>query len=116
MAEGTERRRNSRYGVGAPVRIIVENGHTIPGTMQNASQNGMLVALPIELELGRTYEIEVTDSQGVFCVNGEALRLHLPPRAPDGSQASGSMIGFEFVGMDAIMEKRLGRLLEEVGK
>jgi hypothetical protein len=76
----------------------------------------MLVALPIELELGRTYQIEVVDSQGVFCVSGEAVRLHLPPRVPDGRQASGFMIGFELVGMDDTAEDRLGRFLKEVEK
>ena len=82
--------------------------------MQNVSRGGMLVALPVEIELGRTYQIEVTDSQGVFCLNGEALRLHLPPRSADGSRDSGFRIGFEFVGTDAAAGDRLGRLLEEV--
>jgi hypothetical protein len=113
MADGTERRSNPRYGIGGPVKIVVPGGQSIPGTMQNVSQGGMLVALPVELELGRTYEIEVPDSQGVFCLSGEALRLHLPPHSAEESQKSGFKIGFEFVGIDAPAKERLGRLLEE---
>lgn len=113
MADGTERRSYPRYGIGGPVKIVVPGGQSIPGTMQNVSQGGMLVALPVELELGRTYEIEVPDSQGVFCLSGEALRLHLPSHSAEESQKPGFKIGFEFVGIDAPAKERLGRLLEE---
>ncbi|MFI5342263.1 MAG: PilZ domain-containing protein [Candidatus Methylomirabilales bacterium] len=114
MADGIEARRTPRHDITRPLRIFPEAGEAIPGTMQNVNQGGMLVALPVELELGRTYEVEVTDSQGVFLLNGEALRLHLPARSSEGSQGSGFRTGFEFVGSDAAVEERLARLLEEV--
>ncbi len=114
MADGIEARRNPQHDITRPLRIFPAAGEAIPGTMQKISQGGMLVAFPVELELGRAYEIEVTDSQGVFFLNGEALRLHLAPRSSDGSQGSGFRIGFEFVGTDAAVEERLRRLLEEV--
>lgn len=114
MAEGMERRRIPRTGLGGPVKIIAPEGRIIAGTMQNVSQGGMLIALPVELELGRTYEIEVADSQGVLCLNGEALRLHLPPRSDDESCGSGFRIGFEFVGIEASARERLCQLLEEM--
>jgi hypothetical protein len=113
MADAMERRRTQRYGVGGSVKIIVPPGHSISGTIQNVSQGGMLVAVPEEMELGRTYEIEVTDSQGTFRLNGEALRLHLPPRSGDERHGSEFGIGFEFVGIDAAARERLGQLLEE---
>ena len=45
----------------------------------------MLVSLPVALELGRTDEIKVTDSQALFFLNGEALRLHPPSSSSDGN-------------------------------
>ena len=71
----------------ALIRIvsILSWGEAIPGTMQNVSQGGMQVRLPVAPELGRTNEIEVTDSQALFFLNGEALRLHLPSRSSDGN-------------------------------
>jgi len=114
MADGIEQRRSPRYGAGGPVKVILHEGETISGRLENVSQSGMLVALPLELELGRTYGIEVTDSQGVLCLNGEALRLHLPPRSDAGRDGSGVRIGFEFVGIDVSARERLGRFLEEV--
>jgi hypothetical protein len=106
-------RRAPRYDTSRTVRIIGRDGHAISGTMQNVSRGGMLVAVPVELELGRTYQIEISDSEGVFCLPAEALRLHLPPRTPDGGQTVGFRIGFEFVGTDPATGARLSRLLEE---
>ncbi len=114
MTDTTERRRYPRYKISPIVRIILPESETISGTMQDVSQGGMLVALSVELELERTYQIELTDSQGVFCLLGEALRLHLPPRSADGGQVSGFRVEFEFVGIDAATGERLSRLLEEV--
>jgi hypothetical protein len=89
MADAMERRRTQRYGVGGSV------------------------SPSLEVELGRTYEIEVTDSQGTFRLNGEALRLHLPPRSGYERPGSEFGIGSEFVGIDATARERLGQLLEE---
>jgi len=114
MAETIERRRTPRYGPGGPVRIIVSSGQTISGTIQNVSQEGMLVALSVEVELGRTYEIEVTDSRGSFRINGEALRIHLPPRSGNEPHTPEFGVGFEFVGMDVTSSERLSQLLEEL--
>ncbi len=81
--------------------------------MKNVSRGGMLVAVPVELELGHTYQIEISDSEGVFCLPAEALQLHLPPREPDGGQTVGFRIGFEFVATHPPTGTRLSRLLEE---
>ncbi len=113
MADETETRRAPRYETSRTVRIIGREGDAISGTMQNVSRGGMLVAVPVELELGHTYQIEVSDSEGVFRLPAEALRLHLPPRTPDGGQPVGFRIGFEFVGADPTTGERLSRLLEE---
>ena len=78
MADAMERRRTPRYGPGGAVRIIVPSGQTLSGTIQNVSQDGMLVALSVEVELGRTYEIEVTDSRGSFRLNGEPCGFICP--------------------------------------
>jgi hypothetical protein len=82
--------------------------------MQNISRGGTLVALRVQLELGRAYQIEVTDSQGAFCLTAEALRLQLSPRSADGNQPAGFRIGFKFVGIDAAAGERLDRLLDDV--
>jgi hypothetical protein len=113
MSDRLEARRTPRFKARRNVRIILPEGEAILGTMQNISLGGVLVAVPVEVELGRTYRIEVVDSEGVFCLRGEALRLHLPPRLPDGSQESGFKIGFEFVGTDPAAAERLARLLAE---
>jgi hypothetical protein len=113
MSDRVEARRIPRFKTSRALRIIPPEGEAILGTMQDISLGGMLVAVPVEVELGRTYRIEVTDSEGVFYLHGEALRLHLPPRSADGSQGSGFKIGFEFVGTDPAAGKRLIRLLEE---
>lgn len=114
MPERIDARRDPRYDIHRPVRIIPRGGEAISGTMQNVSRGGMLVALPVELELGRTYQIEVTDSQGAFCLSGEALRLHLPPHTPDGAQQPAPFrVGFEFVGINPSSGDRLAQLLRE---
>ncbi len=110
MADRIEGRRDPRYTLSRDVRIITREGQAISGTVQNVSLGGMLVAVPVELELGRTYHIEISDSEGVFSLLGEALRLHLPPRTPDGGEAAGFRIGFEFVGIDPALGERLSRL------
>lgn len=114
MSDRVEARRTPRFKTRRNVRIILPEGEAILGTMQDVSLGGMLVAVPVEVELGRTYRIEVVDSEGVFCLHGEALRLHLPPRSAGGSQGSGFKIGFEFVGTDPAGGERLARLLAEV--
>lgn len=98
MTDPTNRRRYPRYKISPIVRIILPEGETIPGTMQDVSQGGMLVALSVELELERTYQIEVPDSQGVFCLLGEALRLHLPPARLTGARSRGSGSGSNLLG------------------
>lgn len=113
MPDEMQPRRAPRYETTRTVRIIGRDGPAISGTMQNVSRSGMLVAVPVELELGRTYQIEVSDSEGVFCLPAEALRLHLPPRTPNRGQTAGYRIGFEFVGTDPATGARLSRLLEE---
>jgi hypothetical protein len=82
--------------------------------MQNISRGGTLVALRVQLELGRTYQIEVTDSQGAFYLTAEALRLQLSLPMADGKQPPGFRIGFRFVEIDAAAAERLDRLLDEV--
>jgi hypothetical protein len=113
MADRIEARRDRRYTLSRTVRIITREGQAIAGTVQNVGLGGMLVAVPVELELGRTYQIEISDSEGVFCLLGEALRLHLPPRTPESGQAAGFRIGFEFVGTDPATGERLSRLSQE---
>ncbi len=114
MTDRIDARRNPRYDLERPVRIIPRMGEPISGTLHNVSRGGMLVALPVELELGQTYQIELADSKGAFCLLGEALRMHSPPRTPDGGhQAVGFRIGFEFVGIDPAAGERLDRLLAE---
>lgn len=114
MSEGTEARRDPRYDMRRPVRIIPPGREAISGLMQNISRGGTLIALPVELELGRTYEIEVTDSRGAFRLPGEALRIHLPSGTSGaGPEAAGFKIGFEFVGIDPAAGERLDRLLAE---
>lgn len=108
MADAIEARRNPRHHITRPLPIFPAAPEAIPGTMQNVIQGGMLVALPVELELGRTYEMELRDSQGVFIVNGEALRLHLPPRPSDGRQVSESKLGSSLSG--AMLRWRSGWL------
>jgi len=93
------------------VTVIPPEGEPISGTMLNVSRGGMLVALPVELELDRTYQIEVTDSRGAFRLHGEALRLHLPRRGGNGTEAALFKVGFEFVGTNAAASQRLEQLL-----
>jgi len=73
----------------------------------------MLIAVPVELELDRTYRIEVPDPPEAFFLYGEALRLHLPRRNPDGSHEGDFKVGFEFVGLDVATAARIDRLLQE---
>jgi hypothetical protein len=113
MADAVEARRHPRYDVIGRVKLTDPQGQTILGTMLNIGQGGMLVSIPVELELGPTYQIEIADAQGVFSLRGEALRLHLPPRTATGGEATTFKVGFEFVGTDAAAGKRLSRLLEE---
>jgi hypothetical protein len=82
--------------------------------MLNVSRGGMLVALSVELEVDRTYHIEVPGRHGAFRVHGEALRLHLPRRGGNGAEAGLFKVGFEFVGMDPATGERLDQLLAEV--
>ncbi len=112
MTEWIDPRRHPRYQISQTVRIIPPEGEAISGTVQNVGLGGMLVAVSVELELGRTYQIQVTDSEGVFCLHGEAQRLHLPPRSADGSRGSEFRIAFEFVGTDGAAIERLAQLLE----
>jgi hypothetical protein len=84
----------------------------IQGVLQNISKGGMLVAVPFELELDRTYRIDVPEPPEAFSLYGEALRLHLPRRNPDGSQDGGFKVGFEFVGLDVATAGQLDRLLQ----
>lgn len=86
------------------------------GTLQNISRGGMLIAFPVELELGRTYQIEIPDGEGTFRLHGEALRIHLPPRTATGLEARLVKVGFEFVGTDAAARERLDRLLVEAAR
>jgi len=66
------------------------------------------------LELGVTYGIELTDSEGPLSLLGEAVRLHLPPdAAPDETRMF--KLGFEFFGLDNSAARRLERLVGEVG-
>jgi hypothetical protein len=81
--------------------------------MLNVSRGGILVALPVELELERIYQIEITDSRGAFRLHGEALRLHLPRRGGNGADATLFKVGFEFSGMDPAASQRLDQLLAE---
>ena len=114
MTTPTEVRRNSRYETTLPVKVIPPEGEPIPGVMLNVSRGGMLVALPVELELERTYHIEIADSRGAFRLHGEALRLHLPRRGGNGAEATPFKVGFEFVGTDAAAGRRLDQLLAEI--
>jgi hypothetical protein len=114
MTPPTNVRRNPRYETTLPVNVIPPEGEPIPGTMLNVSRGGMLVALPVELELDRTYEIEVADSHGIFRLQGEALRLHLPHRGANGAETALFKVGFEFVGTDAAASQRLDQLLAEL--
>jgi hypothetical protein len=73
----------------------------------------MVVAIPVALDLSWHYQIEVSDSRGVFRLRGEALRLHLPRRSASGIDAL-FKVGFEFVGTDVGAGQRLDELLAEV--
>jgi hypothetical protein len=81
--------------------------------MLNVSRGGMLVAIPVEPDLNWFYQIEVSDSRGVFRLRGEALRLHLPRRGGSGTDAL-FKVGFEFVGTDAAAGQRLDQLLADL--
>jgi hypothetical protein len=113
MATPHEMRRDPRYETSLPVKIIPPGAVPIPGTILNVSRGGMLVALPVELEIDRTYRIELTDPRGTFSLYGEALRLHLPRRGGNGTDAALFRVGFEFVGMDPEASRRLDLLLAE---
>ena len=114
MSTPTEVRRNLRYETTLPVKVIPPEGEPIPGAMLNVSRGGMLVALPVELELDRIYEIEVADSHGIFRLHGEALRLHFPRRGGNGAEAALFKVGFEFVVTDAASGQRLDEFLAEI--
>ena len=113
MPSPTGTRLHPRFETSLPVKLIPAQGEPVSGTMLNVSHGGMLVAIPIELDLNWIYQIEVSDSRGVFCLHGEALRLHLPRRSATGSDAL-FKVGFEFVGTDAAAGQRLDQLLAEV--
>jgi len=113
MPTPTGTRRHPRYETSSPVKLIPPQGEPISGTMLNVSRWGMLVAIPVELDLTWIYQIEVSDSRGVFRLHGEALRLHLPRRSASGTDAL-FKVGFEFVGMDAAAGQRLDQLLAEL--
>ena len=113
MTNGIDARRYTRYEIMRPTLIIPRGAEPIRGFMQNISRGGTLIAVPIELELDRTYRIEVSDPPEAFSLYGEALRLHLPRRNPDGSQEGGFKVGFEFLGLDVATAARLDRLLQE---
>jgi len=106
-------RHHTRYEIVRPTLIIPRAAEAIQGITQNISRGGMLVAVAIELELDRTYRIELSDVPEALSLYGEALRLHLPHRNPDGSQEGGFKVGFEFLGLDDSTAARLDRLLQE---
>ena len=114
MTTPAEMRQNPRYETSLPVKVFPPRGEPIPGTMLNVGRGGMLVVLPVELELDRTYEIEVADSRVIFRVHMEALRIHLPRRAGNGAEATLFKVGFEFVATDAAASRRLDQLLAEL--
>jgi len=114
MTSPSEGRRSPRYEAALPVKVIPPEGEPIPGTLLNVGRGGMLVALPVELELGRIYQIEITDARGIFRLHGEALRLHLPQRSGNGAEVALCKMGFEFVGTDAASSQRLDQLLAEL--
>ncbi|MGE5848759.1 MAG: PilZ domain-containing protein [Candidatus Methylomirabilota bacterium] len=114
MTSPREVRRNPRYETALPVKVIPPEGEPTPGTMLNVCRGGMLVALSVEVELDRTYHIEIPDPRGAFRLHGEALRLHLPRRGGNGAEAALFKVGFEFVGMDAAASQRLDQLLAEI--
>ena len=113
MPTPTGTRRHPRFETSLPVKLIPPQGEPVSGTMLNVNRGGMLVAVPVELDLNWIYQIEVSDSRGVFCLHGEALRLHLPRRGGSGTDAL-FRVGFEFVGADAAAGQRLDQLLAEV--
>lgn len=109
-----EKRRSPRVVKTEAVKVTIREGDTVMGTMHNLSRGGILVAIPEELELGLTYGIELTDSEGAFSLLGEAVRLHLPPdAAPDEPRMF--RVGFEFFGLDNSAARRLGQLVGEIG-
>ena len=114
MLTPTGTRRHPRYETSSPVKLIPPQGEPVSGIMLNVSRGGMLVAIPVELDLTWIYQIEVTDSRGVFRLHGEALRLHLPRRGGSGADAALFKVGFEFVGMDAAAGQRLDQLVAEL--
>jgi len=113
MPSPTGTRRHPRYETSSPVKLIPPQGEPVSGTMLNVSRGGMLVAIPVELDLNWIYQIEVSDSHGVFRLHGEALRLHLPRRSASGTDAL-FKVGFEFVGMDTAAGQRLDQLLADM--
>ena len=113
MTNGIDARRHTRYEIMLPTLVIPRGAEPIRGFMQNISRGGTLIAVPIELELDRTYRIEVPEPPEAFSLYGEAMRLHLPPRYPDGSQEGGFKVGIEYVGLDITTAGQLDRLLEE---
>ena len=113
MTDGIDARRNARYEIMRPALIIPRGAEPVRGFTQNISRGGMLIAVPVELELDRTYRIDVPEPPEAFSLYGEAMRLHLPHRNPDGSQEGGFKVGFEFVGLDVATAGQLDRLLQE---
>ncbi|MBI4841191.1 MAG: PilZ domain-containing protein [candidate division NC10 bacterium] len=97
------------------VRITVREGKTVMGTMHDLSRGGILVAIPEELELGSIYRIELTDSEGVLSLLGEALRLYLPATNVTSDEPRIFKAAFEFVGVDNSGARRLRRLVGEIG-
>jgi hypothetical protein len=110
-----EKRRSPRVVKTEAVKVTIREGDTVMGTMHNLSRGGILVAIPEELELGSIYRIELTDSEGVLSLLGEALRLYLPATNVTSDEPRMFKAAFEFVGVDNSAARRLGRLVGEIG-
>jgi len=85
------------------------------GTVENLSQGGVLVSMAEELVLGLIYPIEFMDAEGVLSLLGEAVRLHLPPSGVISDEPTMFKIAFEFAGMGDPAERRLARLVKNIG-
>jgi PilZ domain-containing protein len=113
MTQFIEKRKSPRLSKAEPVSITVREGHTVMGTVENISQGGILVSIAEELELGVTYGIELTDSEGVLPLLGEALRLHMPPSHASPDEPRMFKVAFEFAGVGDTAARRLARLVDD---
>lgn len=113
MPTPTGTRRHPRFETSLRVKLIPSQGEPVSGTMLNVSRGGMVVAIPVALDLSWHHQIEVSDSRGVFRLRGEALRLHLSRRSTSGIDALFKG-GFEFVGIDVGAGQRLDELLADL--